>query len=280
MTASRAVAVARIAEQYYDSTEADEFYWNIWGGEDIHIGLYNEQTASICEASRRTVKRIAATLSSLSASTRVLDLGAGYGGAARLLAETYGASVCCLNLSETQNRRNRELNRRRGLADKVGVVHGTFEDIPRPESSFDVVWSQDAILHSGDRRRVLSEAARVLVPGGQLVFTDPMQADDCPAGVLGPVLDRIHLESLGSFAGYRALARDAGLREVECIDLSEHLVRHYARVREELLLRYDQMVALSTAGYVERMIQGLSHWIRAGRKGYLAWGILRFCRPQ
>jgi sarcosine/dimethylglycine N-methyltransferase len=279
MILSRARAVANIAERYYDSSEADEFYFNIWGGEDIHIGLYTEEASSIREASRRTVARIAATLSSLSPRTRVLDLGAGYGGAARFLAETYDARVCCLNLSRTQNARNRTLNLRRGLAAQIEVVHGTFEDIPRPSGSFDVVWSQDAILHSGDRRRVMSEAARVLAPGGELVFTDPMQADDCPSGVLGPVLDRIHLESLGSFASYRAMARDVGLREVECIDLSEHLIRHYIRVREELVARYDQMVSLSTVPYVSRMIQGLSHWIDAGKRGHLAWGILHFRRP-
>jgi SAM-dependent methyltransferase len=210
----------------------------------------------------------------------VLDLGAGYGGAARFLAETYGVSVLCLNLSRTQNARNRELNFRRGLADRIEVVHGAFEDVPRPARSFDVVWSQDSILHSGDRRRVLNEAARVLVPGGELVFTDPLQADDCPPGVLGPVLDRIHLESFGSFAGYRAIARHAGLEEVECIDLSEHLVRHYIRVRENLIARYDQMVSLSTVPYVSRMIQGLSHWIAAGQKGHLVWGILHFRRPR
>jgi ubiquinone/menaquinone biosynthesis C-methylase UbiE len=50
----------------------------------------------------------------------------------------------------------------------------------------------------------MTEVDRVLKPGGELVFTDPMQADDCPDGVLQPVLDRIHLESLGSFVAASA----------------------------------------------------------------------------
>jgi len=28
--------------------------------------------------------------------------------------------------------------------------------------------------------------------------------------------------------------------------------------------------------YIERMITGLGHWVSAGEKGYLNWGILHF----
>jgi glycine/sarcosine/dimethylglycine N-methyltransferase len=98
----------------------------------------------------------------------------------RRIAKKFGASVRCLNISETQNDTNRHKNNRQGLADKVSVVHGVFEDIPEPDGSFDVVWSQDAILHSDQRPQVLAEVFRVLKPGGEFIFTDPMQADDCP----------------------------------------------------------------------------------------------------
>ena len=50
--------------------------------------------------------------------------------------------------------------------------HGSFEAIPAPNSSFDLVWSQDAILHSGRRERVISEVARVLKPGGRMIVSD------------------------------------------------------------------------------------------------------------
>jgi DNA-binding NarL/FixJ family response regulator len=32
-------------------------------------------------------------------------------------------------------------------------------------------------------------------------------------------------------------------------------------------------------GYSERILQGLQHWIDAGRNGYLAWGLLHFRKP-
>jgi sarcosine/dimethylglycine N-methyltransferase len=271
--------VVRVAERYYDSNDADQFYFNIWGGEDIHIGIYESETEPVRSASRRTVERMAGTVRGLDEKARVLDLGAGYGGAARYLAKTYGCHVTCLNLSETQNRRNRELSQRQGLGDSIRVVHGNFEELRFDPDSYDVVWSQDSFLHSARREQVLGEVARVLKPKGQFVFTDPMQADDCPSGVLGPVLARIHLESMGSFAFYRAQLAARGFEELSVADLTEQLGTHYARVRAELTARYDDMCRLASKAYVDRMLVGLENWVRAESSGHLRWGILHFEAP-
>jgi cyclopropane fatty-acyl-phospholipid synthase-like methyltransferase len=278
MTDARPRDVADIAKEYYDSSDADEFYFAIWGGEDIHIGLYDNGTP-IREASRKTVEKMASLVEGLGADTRVLDIGAGYGGAARYLAKTYGCLVSCLNISQTQNDRNRQLTREQRLEAKITVQPGNFEQIPHPDASFDVVWSQDAILHSSRRRRVLAEVRRVLKPGGQFIFTDPMQQQGAPAEALQPVYDRIHLESLGSFEFYRQTAEDLAFEAVHIVDLSNHLPRHYARVREELQNRYHEVVQLSSQAYVDRMIEGLGHWVDAGTQGYLTWGILHFRKP-
>lgn len=272
--------VVALAERYYDSDDADRFYLHVWGGDDIHVGLYANEPGSIRDASRRTVREMAANLEEIGPSTRVLDLGAGYGGAARFLAETFGCSVTCVNLSEKQNRRNRALNDAAGLADRVRVVHGNFEHTVQPDDSFDVVWSQDAFLHSADRMQVLREAKRVLRPGGRLLFTDPMQAAKVPDGVLEPVLERIHLRTMGSFAFYRAAARELGFSEVRCQDLTPHLVWHYLAVWEELSKRRAELERIVSATYIERMLVGLSHWVEAGRNGHLAWGILQFSAPS
>ena len=80
---SKTEAVVR-AEDYYDSGSADEFYKNIWGGEDIHIGLYQSPDEAIAPASRRTVETMAKELQGIGPNSRVLDLGAGYGGVSAL----------------------------------------------------------------------------------------------------------------------------------------------------------------------------------------------------
>jgi sarcosine/dimethylglycine N-methyltransferase len=266
----------RVAQQYYDSNDADQFYFNVWGGEDIHVGLYEAPDDPVGLASRRTVSHMAQELSQLAPGTRVLDIGAGYGGAARHLAKHHGFVVTCLNLSETQNDRNREQTRAAGLEDRVTVVQGNFEALPFESRSFDVVWSQDSILHSGNRRKVLQEAARVLRRGGSFLFTDPMQADDCPSGVLDAVFARIHLDSLASFAFYRDELNRLGLKEVSVTPLTAHLQRHYERVRGELSQQYDRMVTLASKHYVDNMLSGLNSWVDAANAGHLAWGIFHY----
>lgn len=274
-SSSEAVAVSR---DYYNSSPADRFYHSIWGGEDIHIGLYESPDEAIGEASRRTVEKMVSMLPDLGPDGRVIDLGAGYGGAARHLAGRFGCEVACLNLSEVQNRRNRDRNREEGLSSLIEVIDGSFEDVPFPDDRFDVVWSQDSFLHSGDREKTIEEAARILAPGGRLIFTDPMQTAEADPDELKPVLDRIHLESMGSIPFYRDVAARYGLRKEVVLEMTEHLVQHYGRVLAEIERRREEMVDLCGAGYVEPMIEGLRHWIENGERGNLRWGILLFSK--
>jgi sarcosine/dimethylglycine N-methyltransferase len=269
--------IAEVIEAYYNSEEADKFYFHIWGGEDIHIGLYQKPTDTIADASRRTVAAMADEIvSPLDGTRRVIDLGSGYGGPARYLAKRFGCNVTCLNISGVENERNRRINQEQGFDRLVSVRYGSFQDIPTADESVDVVWSQDAILHSGDRDRVIAEVARVLKPGGELIFTDPMQIDNCPPNVLQPVYDRIHLDTLASVGFYRTAAARRGLEEVAIKLMPNQLRNHYDAVRDALEKRYQEMIGIASKDYVDRMLIGLRHWVEAADKGYLDWGILHF----
>ncbi|MFC7340078.1 methyltransferase domain-containing protein [Saccharopolyspora griseoalba] len=269
-TYSSAVHTAR---DYYNSEDADNFYYHVWGGNDIHVGLYETPEQDIDTASRRTVERMASKLE-ITPETRILDIGAGYGGAARYLAKTYGCKVACLNLSEVENRRNVEFNRAEGLDDLIEVKDGSFEDIPFQDNAFDVVWSQDAILHSGDRPRVLEEVARVLSAGGSFLFTDPMAADSAKKDDLGPILDRLNLDSMGSPGFYRRELARLGLQNFEFDDLTEYLAMHYGRVLQELEAHEGELADKISDEYRNKMKTGLRNWVNGGKAGNLAWGII------
>lgn len=266
------------ARAYYNSADADNFYAAIWGGEDIHIGLYASPGESIETASRRTAARMA-DLAAISAEDYVVDFGAGYGGAARYLARRSGCRVDCLNLSEVQNKRNRRLNAEAGLEHLVRVYDGSFEDAPLPSRSYTVVWSQDALLHSGARDQALAEAARLLAPGGRLILTDPMQRDDRPDGALRPVLDRLKLTSLASPTYYCDAGQRAGFQSFQFEERTDHLIQHYQAVLAALDQDAAGLNAHCDPDYIQRMKSGLGHWIKAGRDGLLAWGFIQMRRP-
>ena len=268
------------ARDYYNSPDADNFYSRIWGGEDLHLGIYETGEESIFDASRRTIERMADHASGLDDGVHVLDLGAGFGGTARYLVKRYGCRVTALNISEAENERNRRMNREQGVADRIEVVDGSFEELPFEDERFDVVWSQDAFLHSSDRAGVLREASRVLASDGEFVFTDPMMADDCPPDVLAPIFERLKLSSLGSPRFYQEAARAAGMDVVAFDDLSPHLARHYGAVLRETERREPAVRGEISQDYLDRMKAGLRHWVNGGERGHLVWGIFHFRKPS
>lgn len=276
---------ASTAAGYYDSNDADRFYAEIWGGEDIHIGLYNSETEPIATASRRTVEALAALIrepqtGSPKESYCVVDLGSGYGGAARHLCNSLKVRVEAINISAVENARHRELNRAAGLDDQIKVHDASFEAVPLEDACADVVWSQDAILHSGDRQQVMKEAARLLKPGGVMVMTDPMASDGVPSTSLTAILERIHLSDLGSPERYKIWASNVGLERDLWDDRTPMLIRHYSRVRDELQRRHHDLKLSISPDYLEKMNVGLEHWIEGGNAGRLCWGLMRYRKPN
>jgi sarcosine/dimethylglycine N-methyltransferase len=101
-----------------------------------------------------------------------------------------------------------------------------------------------------------------------------MQTYDCPKSILKPIIDRIQLDSMGSFGFYLEQGRKLGVKKTEVQNLSEHLTTHYQRVMEETQDRYLEMVESCGKEYIDKMIQGLKHWVEAGKNNYLSWGIV------
>ena len=273
---SEAVKTAR---DYYNSEDADAFYSKVWGGQNIHIGLYEDDQESIADASHRSVLKLAEKLEPLGPGNRIIDLGSGYGGTARHLAKSFGCHVSGLNLSDVENQRARRLNEESGLQENIDIIDGSFESIPIPDSSFDAAYSQDAMLHSGDRLKVITEVTRVLKPGGVFVFADIMQANLCPNGALQPILDRIKLSSLGSLTIYREAAQACSLIEEQYEDLTPHLITHYARVLEHTDINEDKLKSEISPGYIQAMKEGLARWVDGGHKNYLEYGMFVFRKP-
>jgi sarcosine/dimethylglycine N-methyltransferase len=111
-------------------------------------------------------------LAQIRAEDRVLDIGAGLAGPARLLASALGCRVACLELSPDFCAGAVLLNRLTGLDDRIEVHKGSALDLPFPNDSFDVVWMQNVGMNIADKRKLYGEIYRVLKPGGRYAFQE------------------------------------------------------------------------------------------------------------
>lgn len=103
---------------------------------------------------------------------RVLDIGAGLAGCARMLAAEIGCHVDCIELSADYCTGARLLNRLTGLEDLISVHQGSALDLPFSDDSFDVAWMQNVGMNIADKEKLYGEIARVLKPGGRLAFQE------------------------------------------------------------------------------------------------------------
>jgi SAM-dependent methyltransferase len=164
----------------------------------------------------------------LSAGDDVLDLGSGGGIdcliAARAVAP--GGHVVGIDFVADMVDRATRAATQAGLAD-VRFVESEIEALPLPDASIDVVISNGVINLSPRKVRVLSEAFRVLRPGGRLAIIDLVLDHDLPpeiqthpaawAGCLSGALSETALYKGLRRAGFR----DVGIDPVDDFGIEE-----------------------------------------------------------
>jgi tocopherol O-methyltransferase len=195
-------ALQRAVREHYDRLSGQ--YLRQWG-EHIHHGLFDGAPAPTpADAQLRLVEHLAAR-AAIARGSRVLDVGCGFGGSTRWLAERLECRVVGLTISPVQARTALRLTARRELAGRAAFALADAERLPCAAGSVDAVWVVECSEHLADKATFLAACAQALRPGGVLALCAWLAPDECAPEQRAPLAaleEAMVCPSLGSWRDY------------------------------------------------------------------------------
>jgi SAM-dependent methyltransferase len=150
-----------------DHVARNRLRWDEWAAEYEQDGVrkwgQEQPSWGIWDVPESQVRMFPGEVSGLD----VIELGCGTGYVSSWLARR-GARPIGIDNSEAQLATARRLQREFGL--EFPLLHGNAEEVPFPDESFDLAISEYGASLWCDPYRWIPEAARLLRPGGRLVF--------------------------------------------------------------------------------------------------------------
>lgn len=118
----------------------------------------------------RTWEGLARGVLQLASRGRYVDLGIGDGLLTLMLSEV-ALSVTAVDISTEMLAQLKARAETKGIRN-IETVEGNIEDLPLPDASYDVAVLSQALHHAESPARALSEARRILIPGGRVLVID------------------------------------------------------------------------------------------------------------
>ena len=180
------------------------------------------------------------------------------------------------NISEEENNYNRQIALEKNIPnDKFVVQYASFDDLRYTDQSFDIIFSNEAILHSRDKVKLMSEIARILTKDGICVISDIIEEPDVDKSKLTEVYNRLDLSSMGNHVMYDKALTEAGLTKVLNEVSSDPITKHYGMVLYSATeIKRDELLGPNgvSAQFLDKQIEGLHKWVECGMEGIVQQG--------
>ncbi len=216
----------------------------------------------------------------VTAADQVLDICSGLGGPARYIAWKSGCQVTGLDLTASRVEGAAELTAAAGLAQQVRFRQGNALALPFDDASFTLAISQEAFAHIPDKPRLVAGIARVLRPGGRLVFSDILARQLLPVHDAQRLYEGMRFSEIASAADYRGWLQQAGLAVVRITDLSEEWTRILVERHAMYRSLQAQTVARLGQAHFDRYDQAYEHFVGLYRSGVLGGALFHARRPE
>jgi len=185
------------------------------------IGYSDEEMASVPEGANLGLGcGNPVALASLKEGETVLDLGCGAGFDSFLAAQKVGETGRVIGVDMTPEMLEKaRANAEKGGCENVEFRLGEIENIPAADNSVDVIISNCVINLSPDKKRVFSEAFRVVKPGGRLMVSDIVLLKELP-----DFIRKSAAAYVGCISGalmkddYLAAIESAGFNDIKVVD--------------------------------------------------------------
>jgi tocopherol O-methyltransferase len=155
--------------EYFDTEQI--FYTLFWSRTALHYGLWYPDTKSLAQAILNTNNFIIDALA-IDSSDTVLDAGCGVGGTSIQIAETTGARVCGITLSDVQLKIARRRASKSCAAHLLTFSREDFTSTLFSENTFSRVFGIESVCYTKKKTDFLNEAYRLLIPGGMIAVVD------------------------------------------------------------------------------------------------------------
>jgi cyclopropane fatty-acyl-phospholipid synthase-like methyltransferase len=210
--------------QYYDTLGA--FYQILWG-DSIHFGYWPDPTdanVSMAQAQALFTELLINELG-VQAGQKVLDVGCGTGQPGVQLAQTAGALVTGITVSQTQVAAAQQRSAAAGTADSARFELVNAMELPYADASFDAAWAFESIFHMPSRAQVFREMARVVRPGGRVAVADFVTLRPMTQAEIDIAYPAFAVSEIGSLEGYIDDLKAAGFTNVTCRDVTVNTIR-------------------------------------------------------
>ena len=161
---------------------------------------------------------------------RLLDIGAGLGGASRYFASEHGCDVTGVDLTEAYVRAAEALAERVGLAGKVRYRHGSALRLPFADAAFDGAYMMHVGMNIADKAAAFGEFRRVLAPGAVLGIYDVMREGPGDLSFPLPWSSEPATSFVESAETYRDLLQSAGFEVSAPLSRRDFAIHFFERV--------------------------------------------------